>query len=357
MSQPLNCLILGASYGSLLASKIALAGHNVTMVCTAPGAKLVNAEGTRVRLPVKALGKAIELDSRNLSGGVRACTPGDCDPSDFDLAILAMQEPQYGADGVRQLMGRIAAAKTPTMSVMNMPPPPFLRRIPGVDLEAVNSAFGAPEVWAAFDPERFTLASPDPQAFRPPEEGKNVLEVGLPTNVKVAPFGHETDTQILRRLQADIEAVRYDVDGQSTELPVKIKVHDSLYVPLAKWCMLLTGNYRCVLDGEVQSIRDAVHGDIDASLAVYDWVHNLCVSIGADSTDLVPFEKYARAAQSLRKPSSAARALMAGVPNIERVDRVVQAIARANGMQLDAVDAIVERVDAWLVRNQAQAAA
>ena len=152
MSQPLNCLILGASYGSLLASKIALAGHNVTMVCTAPGAKLVNAEGTRVRLPVKALGKAIELDSRNLSGDVRACTPGDCDPSDFDLAILAMQEPQYGADGVRQLMGRIAAAKTPTMSVMNMPPPPFLRRIPGVDLEAVNSAFGAPEVWAAFDP-------------------------------------------------------------------------------------------------------------------------------------------------------------------------------------------------------------
>ena len=71
----------------------------------------------------------------------------------------------------------------------------------------------------------------------------------------------------------------------------------------------------------------------------------------------MPFEKYARAAQSLRKPSSAARALIAGVPNIERVDRVVQAIARANGMQLDAVDAIVERVDAWLVRNQAQAAA
>ena len=84
---------------------------------------------------------------------------------------------------------------------------------------------------------------------------------------------------------------------------------------------------------------------------------NLCVSIGADSADLVPFEKYARAAESLRKPSSAARALMAGVPNIERVDRVVQAIARANGMQLGTVQAIVDRVDARLVRNQAEAAA
>lgn len=121
--------------------------------------------------------------------------------------------------------------------------------------------------------------------------------------------------------------------------------------------MLLNGNYRCVLDGEVQSIRDAVHGDTDASLAIYDWVHNLCVSIGADSTDLVPFEKYALAAESYRKPSSAARALIAGVPNIERVDCVVHAIARAHGKQLDTVDAIVERGDACLVRNQAQAAA
>ena len=94
MSQPLNCLILGASYGSLLASKIALAGHNATMVRTAPGAKLINAEGTRVRLPVKAVGKTVELDSRELSGAIGACPPGDCDPAEFDLAILAMQEPQ-----------------------------------------------------------------------------------------------------------------------------------------------------------------------------------------------------------------------------------------------------------------------
>jgi hypothetical protein len=50
--------------------------------------------------------------------------------------------------------------------------------------------------------------------------------------------------------------VRFDAGRGTVELPVKLKVHDSVFVPLAKWCMLLTGNYRCVQKGEVRSIRD-----------------------------------------------------------------------------------------------------
>jgi hypothetical protein len=34
--------------------------------------------------------------------------------------------------------------------------------------------------------------------------------------------------------------------GGPLEIPVKLKVHDSLFVPLAKWPMLMTGNYRCI---------------------------------------------------------------------------------------------------------------
>ena len=70
--------------------------------------------------------------------------------------------------------------------------------------------------------------------------------------------------------------MRYDIDGRRVELPVKLKVHDSLFVPLAKWSMLLTGNYRCVGDDAMQSIRDAVHSDLAASRAVYRWVGDLC---------------------------------------------------------------------------------
>jgi len=66
----------------------------------------------------------------------------------------------------------------------------------------------------------------------------------------------------------------------------------------------------------------------------------------------VPFEKYAAAANGLAGPSSAARALYAGAPNIERVDRLVKTIAAQKGMRSAAVDEIVSLVDAKLERNK-----
>jgi len=95
-----SILILGASYGSLLASKIMFAGHNVTLVCLPAEANLINAEGFRVRLPVKLRKDMIEIDSRKLPGKVNAGQPGDFDPKRFDLIGLAMQEPQYRSPGV-----------------------------------------------------------------------------------------------------------------------------------------------------------------------------------------------------------------------------------------------------------------
>jgi predicted esterase len=100
-----------------------------------------------------------------------------------------------------------------------------------------------------------------------------------------------------------------------------------------------------------------VHGNLEESRAVYGWVVKLCVSLGADEKDLVPFEKYAAAAQGLASPSSAARALFGGAPNIERVDRLVQAIAAKKGMRSEALDEIVRLVDAKLESNRKAAAA
>jgi hypothetical protein len=58
----------------------------------------------------------------------------------------------------------------------------------------------------------------------------------------------------------------------------------------------------------------------------------------------------------LQSPSSAARALAAGVPYIERTDRLVQAIGAQKGMRHDIVDRTVAQVDAWLERNRRKAA-
>jgi hypothetical protein len=267
-----------------------------------------------------------------------------------------MQEPQYRSPGVRELMERVAKARVPCMSIMNMPPLTYLKRIPGLDVTACRSAYTDPTVWDAFDPALMTLCSPDPQAFRPPEEKVNVLQVRLPTNFKAARFVSDAHTAVLRRLEADIEAVRLDLGGEKLELPVKLKVHESVFVPLAKWSMLLAGNYRCVQKDAVRSIKEAVHSDLAATRAIYEWVVTLCVALGADRKDLVPFEKYANAAQSLASPSSAARALAGGAPNIERVDRLVQTIAAQKGMRSAEVDQTVAWVDGWLERNRRKAA-
>ena len=197
-----------------------------------------------------------------------------------------------------------------------------------------------------------TICSPDAQAFRPPEEAINVLQVRLPTNFKAARFESETYTKMLHQLEADIEAVRYEVDGRMVELPVKLKVFESVFVPLAKWSMLLAGNYRCIYAGGMRPIKDAVHSDVAVSRKVYEWVKDLCLSLGADSQDLVPFEKYAAAALGLANPSSAARALFGGAKNIERVDQLVQSIAKKRNKSLMEIDEVASLVNAQLEKNR-----
>jgi hypothetical protein len=197
-----------------------------------------------------------------------------------------------------------------------------------------------------------TLCSPDPQAFRPPDEKINVLQVRLPTNFKAARFVSDAHTSILRKLETDIDAVRFNTGTELIELPVKLKVHDSVFVPLAKWSMLMAGNYRCIQKDAMRPIKEAVHGNIEESRAVYRWVADLCILLGAAESDLVPFEKYASAALGLANPSSAARALFGGAHHIERVDRLVQSIAPQKGMRNEDIDEIVALVDARLELNR-----
>src|SRR5689334_23484743 len=126
--------------------------------------------------------------------------------------------------------------------------------------------------------------------------------VTLPTNFKFARFDDDKSTAILRQLEKDIESARLDTPEGKIELPVKLKVHDSIFVPLAKWAMLLTGNYRCVTAADAIDIKEAVHRDLATSGSVYNWVCGVCELLGASPNDLVPFEKYAAAANDLVRP-------------------------------------------------------
>ena len=355
MSTTFNILILGASYGSLLGSKLALAGHAVKLVCLPEEARLINEKGARVLMPVKGVEGLVELNTQTMPGEVSADGPGTVNPADYALVALAMQEPQYCSPDIKDLLDRIVEAKVPCMSIMNMPPLTYLKRIEAIDTDSIKNCYTDASVWDKFDPALMTLCSPDPQAFRPPTEEINVLKVGLPTNFKAARFESDEHTAILRQLELDIQAIRFDTGNGEVELPVKLRLYDSVFVPLAKWSMLMAGNYRCVQKDEMRPIKEAVHSDIDTSRAVYNWVIDLCVSLGGNANDLVPFEKYANAALSLVNPSSAARALATGAQNIERTDRLVQTIARSKGMQSDVIDQTVKLVDSWLEKNRQKA--
>src|ERR1700736_2560778 len=336
-----NILILGASYGSLLATKLLMAGHNVTLVCRKKTAELINRDGTEVRIKLRDEAMHRAIFSRNLPGTLDATSPQDIDLSRYDLVALAMQEPQYTNHTIRVLMIKIAEANLSCLSIMNMPPLPYLKRIPGLADMDLEEAYTNAQVWERFKPGLVSLCSPDPQAFRPPEEAANVLHVGLATNFKAAAFADEKHNLLLRELEADIDAVK--LDGH--DVPVKLKVFDSLFVPLAKWSMLLTGNYRCITPHEPQSIRDAVHQDLKLSKSIYAHVDGIARRLGADPADQVPFEKYAKAAESLLKPSSAARAVASGAPFIERVDLLVKLISHQLSMPNAEIDHTVQVVD------------
>ncbi len=348
----MDILILGASYGSLLSTKLLMAGHNVTLVCLPEEAELINREGSIVRIKLRNEETHRSIASKDLPGVLDAVVPAKVDLSRYSLVALAMQEPQYAAQEVKALLSQLGASGLPCLSIMNMPPLAYLKRIDALKNIDLTACYRDASVWDAFDPANVSLCSPDPQAFRPPEEQLNLLHVGLPTNFKAARFQHDAHQSVLDQLVSDIASL--EIDGQ--QVPVKLKSHDSLFVPMAKWSMLLTGNYRCIGENSVRPIREAVHANKQASADIYSFVDELVRKLGGAEQDAVPFEKYANAAENLAKPSSAARAIDAGAPNIERVDRLVQTIAREFGMQHPGVDEIVRVVDQRLEANQKEVA-
>ena len=157
-----NVLIMGASYGSLLATKLLFGGHKITMVCLPAEVEAFNNDGARVRLPIRGRKEPIELDSRKLPGKLAAAGPGEVNPKDYDLVALAMQEPQYRSPGVRELLDAVARSRVPCMSIMNMPPLPYLKRIAGLKTDALKPAYTDAERLGQFRARAPDLVQPGP---------------------------------------------------------------------------------------------------------------------------------------------------------------------------------------------------
>ena len=116
-----------------------------------------------------------------------------------------MQEPQYRSPGVRELLDAVGEIARPCMSIMNMPPLPYIKRIPGLDYKALEPAYTDAPRLGLFgqSKEDHTSTAPIRRRSVPPTSKANELLVTLPTNFKCAKFegrqGHSRSFAIFKR--------------------------------------------------------------------------------------------------------------------------------------------------------------
>ena len=142
VARPLNVLVLGASYGLLPGLKLSLAGNAVTFVGRPDEIATMAAAPIRVDLPLRREGGRVVLSATTVAdaapGFPSLRTPAEADPQLADFVILAMQEPQFAAPEVATLLQRIGVARKPCLSIMNLPPPPYLARLGNIPTAAVQ---------------------------------------------------------------------------------------------------------------------------------------------------------------------------------------------------------------------------
>ena len=357
VARPLNVLVLGASYGLLPGLKLSLAGHAVTFVGRPDEIATMAAAPIRVDLPLRREGGRVVLSATTVAdaapGFPSLRTPAEADPQLADFVILAMQEPQFAAPEVATLLQRIGVARKPCLSIMNLPPPPYLARLGNIPPAAVQGVYSAPNAWDAIDPALLTLASPDAQALRADPAKPGELTVTLASNFKAAPFVDRSAQELLERLGRDLSHLKVLHADREVRLPVALVARSSIHVPLAKWPMLIAGNCRCVTEAGPRSIASAVHDDLAATEKIYERVVGLVRGLGASSADMVPFAAYARAASDLTRPSSLARGLASGVTAVERIDRLVANLLAIDGALDDHIVRLVDLIDRKIGQNRA----
>lgn len=101
-------------------------------------------------------------------------------------------------------------------------------------------------------------------------------------------------------------------------------------------------------DAPPVSIAEAVHDDLEASRAIYDWCARIVRRQGAPDDALVDFDRYAEVARDLVLPSSLARGLAAGATAVERIDLLMAGVAGHVGVDPAPLAPITRMIDRQL---------
>ena len=126
----------------------------------------------------------------------RAAGTGDVDPKEYDLACWRCRNRNTVAWRARS--ARLDRARqVPCMSIMNMPPLPYMKRIPGLDDDAL-SRLHRRDGLGQFRAREAHAVQPRP-AGDPPARRKEQFPAGdAADQFQMARFGSDADTTILR---------------------------------------------------------------------------------------------------------------------------------------------------------------
>jgi len=337
-------LIFGASYGIVIATKLMLAGYDVTCVCKSDEALIINKDGFTLELP-GYLNKNLKISSQELPGKILALTPEDVNLENINLVFLAMQEAQYKDSNIEMLLTNIAKQKIPSVSIMNIPPYSYLKNFNLTNLDRIKTLYKSYEIWEKFDLNFLTHCSADPQVYKPDLKKINYINVRLASNFKISNFKDLNSSNLLKEISNKVKSSRIKTKNTEIRMPINLNVYDSAHISLSKWPMLITGNYRCIDPTGIISIKDAVFQNIEESKIIYNDVMKLCSLIGAEEKNLINFDTYLKAAKNLTAPSSVARAAYSGSQNFERVDKLVLFLAEDKGLQIHKLKEIVKIFD------------
>ena len=168
-------------------------------------------------------------------------------PANSIWSCSACRRPNYGAPDVRELMGRVARARKPCLAIMNMPPLPFLKRIPGLSTAHLWSLLRGSCVVGGLRTRADDAREPGSPGVSPAGSAEERPAGGTADQFQGGALRSRGTDRAAARASKPTSRRRGSHCGDGAlEIPVKLKVHDSIFVPLAKWPMLIAGNYRCI---------------------------------------------------------------------------------------------------------------
>lgn len=336
-------LVVGASYGLLIASLFLVRNIKVTIFCFDEEARSIYDGGLSVGVSdpnSPGFYREAQVPIENLKL-VTNSSELIAELDVIDVMFLAVSEPYlYGPD-LSSILLAANAFNVPRVSLMNIPTPSFLCKRFSFDQDEIKSSYLDYQQLLRLLPEELTMiCNPEPQVFRP-GAALNTIQVRLGGTFRVCRSSAGDSSLVLDSLLQNM--AEHD---PVAALPASIKSYDSTFIGLSKLPMLMAGNYRC-FDGQGRliSIFEAVSTDLSLSEAIYESVLDLLRFMGARRSELIPFRLYVKASSKLTAPSSICRAVYQGAAWVERADRLVHSLMMSFGCDELLIDEIVRNID------------